>query len=406
VETPNKPLFFIRQMNQIYSVAALTQQIKELLENEIPDLYLQGELSEITFHSSGHWYFTMKDREAVIGCVMWRNSADRARFRPKVGEQLVLYGKLSVYPPHGKYRFVARQMMQAGQGELYHRFQLLKEKLEREGLFDPQLKRKIPLYPRSVALISSETGAALQDMRRIFATYAPNVQLFLIPARVQGAGAAESIISGLKLADSKPGLDLIILARGGGSIEDLWEFNDEALARAITACNKPLISGVGHETDTTICDFVSDYRASTPTGAAEYAVRGWRDAIEKLNQLEIAMVQSVQNRLKRHQQFLDMLQKHYGFRRIIDMLQQRRNDTNRLSDALGKTIAFQLQKRNEKLKNLRQQLDAYNPRQVLKKGYVIIRRQKGQIVVSASVLQSGDKISGQFFDGEIAAVIE
>ncbi|HDR04948.1 MAG TPA: exodeoxyribonuclease VII large subunit [Candidatus Marinimicrobia bacterium] len=393
-------------MDQIYSVADLTNQIKLILENEIPDLYLQGELSEITFHNSGHWYFTLKDREAVISCLMWRNSANAVGFRPKLGEQLILYGKLSVYQPHGKYRFVARQVFRAGQGELYQRYELLKKKLEKEGLFESARKIKIPMYPRSVALITSETGAALQDMRRIFSSYAPYIQLFIVPAKVQGAGAAQSMIKALKIAENSRETELILIARGGGSIEDLWEFNDESLARTIASCKKPIISGVGHETDTTICDYVADYRASTPTGAAEYAVRGWRDAAEYLNQLEISMVQTVQNRLNHHRQFFDLLQKHYGFRRLLDIVEKRREETVRHIANMERALALRLRMSQELLRNLNLQLEAYNPQQVLKKGFVIIRNQKGQISTSAKSLIPGEKITGEFKDGRFTATLE
>ncbi|MBN2781171.1 MAG: exodeoxyribonuclease VII large subunit, partial [Candidatus Marinimicrobia bacterium] len=306
-------------MPNILTVSDITAQIKGKLENEIPDALIRAEISECKYHGSGHIYLVLKDPGAVLPAVIWRTAAQQLRTRPEAGMEVIVYGRLSVYAPQGRYQFVIQTLQEAGRGELYARFEALKAKLIGEGLCDPERRKPVPKYPMHVGLVTSETGAALQDMLKVFRHDAPHVALTLAAARVQGKGAAQTVIDALeKLKISHP--DCVILARGGGSIEDLWEFNDESLARYISAYPLPLISGIGHETDTSIADFVSDHRASTPTNAAEFICASWRDARNLLNQLDYTLSTRVEWHVERQRKRFENIQRYLSSRRIIDLL--------------------------------------------------------------------------------------
>ncbi|MCK5686092.1 exodeoxyribonuclease VII large subunit, partial [bacterium] len=283
-------------MDQIYSVSEISHKIKSHLEYKIPEFYLGGEISEIKYHSSGHIYFTLKDNSAIMPSVMWRSQALTLKNRPEPGSKVVCRGKLSVYLPQGRYQFIASTMTISGQGDLFLQFEKLKLQLESEGLFNLDKKKVIPDFPRHIGIITSQSGAALQDILKVFSQIAPHLNLTLAPARVQGKGSADEIITRLDEFLSSSSLpDCIIIARGGGSIEDLWEFNNESLARYISSYKLPVLSGVGHETDFSICDFVSDYRASTPTAAAETCVQNWKDSRNQLEYLDSRFLQALES---------------------------------------------------------------------------------------------------------------
>ncbi len=286
------------------SVGELTGQIKDLLEARLFNIWVQGELSALKLHHSGHAYLTLKDAEARIDAVVWRTTVQRLRYRPDVGDQVLAFGRISVYPPRGGYQLVIEDLQPAGAGRLHAAFEALKKRLGAEGLFDAGRKRGLPLLPRKVGVVTSATGAARRDIEAVIQRRAPQIPIVLCAARVQGPGAAEEVAAALATVARAPGVDVVIVGRGGGSMEDLWAFNEEVVARAIAACPVPVISAVGHETDTTIADLVADLRAPTPSAAAEAAVPerdqllAWLDAtLERLDRALEARLERRRTRL-------------------------------------------------------------------------------------------------------------
>ncbi len=256
---------------QILTVSELTKEIRKTLEETFEQVSVIGEISNFKSHVSGHWYFSLKDADAVINCTMWKGFNQYVFFTPQDGMKIIVNGKLTVYPPRGSYQLDIRSMKPAGLGELQEAFEKLKKKLEAEGLFDEKFKKPIPTFPKKIGIVTAIGGAAFKDLISVAKRRFPLTEIVIAPARVQGSGSAESIVNGIKLLNEYPGIDVIIVARGGGSIEDLWAFNEEIVARAIFKSKVPVISGVGHEVDFTIADYVADLRAPTPSVAMEIA---------------------------------------------------------------------------------------------------------------------------------------
>jgi len=285
---------------QVYTVSELTTRIKAALEKDFPEVWVQGQITNFHRPGSGHMYFALKDDKAQLHAVMYKFQNLYLRFTPEDGMEVLCRGRISVYEPRGDYQLILDQMEPKGKGALQVAFEQLKARLEKEGLFDPARKRPIPEFPRRVAIITSPTGAVIQDMLRVIRHKSPGLQVLVIPSRVQGEGAAEELARALKLANrpevanptNRPPIELVVLARGGGSLEDLWAFNEEVLARAIAASKLPVISAVGHEVDYTIADFVADYRAATPTAAAEKIAAAEADLLERLHEIEGRLVQA------------------------------------------------------------------------------------------------------------------
>lgn len=409
----------------IHSISDMTSIIRDKLENTIPPSYIQGEISECKYHGSGHVYLTLKDDRATMPAVIWKSTVPRLKAMPRVGMSVVVYGKLSVYPPHGKYQLVISGLQESGVGVLYARFEALKSQLQDEGIFDPDTKKEIPEFPQSVGLVTSETGAALQDMLRTFSQSAPHIKLTLAPARVQGKGAENTVISALEsLKALKP--SMVIVARGGGSIEDLWPFNEEVLARYAADYPIPLISGVGHETDTSILDFAADYRCSTPTNAAEYACRAWRDVEINLNHIERRLYDDVSRRMDLYRTSCEHFAAVTGFSSFYGLwekwheridklylrmsssghaLQRKAQDIDHFQHQLeyacknaitGKQIAYN---------GLDRELQAYNPEHIMKKGYSIIRRGKS-VITSAEMLSPGDVLELELSDARLISSVD
>jgi exodeoxyribonuclease VII large subunit len=391
-------------MQTILSVSDITAQIKSKLENEIPDAMLRAEISECKFHSTGHIYLTLKDPGAVLPAVIWRTTAQQLKSKPAVGMEVIVYGRLSVYAPHGKYQFIIQSLQDAGLGELYVQFEALKAKLIEEGLCEAERKKAIPKYPSHVGLVTSETGAALQDMIRVFNQDAPHVKLTLSPARVQGRGAAKTVIEALeRLKSVQP--DCVICARGGGSIEDLWEFNDESLARYAADYPIPLISGIGHETDTGILDLVADHRASTPTNAAETICANWREVRISLNQLEYDLSNNASRIIEKQKDRLQNYQRYLSSRRISENLLNLTARVTSLSEQSKKGMLNHLQLKLSRFNGVKGKLFAYSPENVLKKGYTLIRDRNDKLLRSVKNLSENDRVSITFHDGRRHAVI-
>lgn len=390
--------------SNILSVKELTFYLKHLLEKDpvVGDVQVSGEVSNLKYHSSGHVYFSLKDSEAQLTCVMFRSYASLAP-RMQEGDEVILTGGLTIYPPRGNYQLLVRGVRKAGLGNLFQRFLQLKEKLKREGLFDSAHKQAIPTLPQTVALITSETGAAVRDMIQTLKRRFDKLRIIVIPTVVQGVQGSQSIIRSLDLA-TKAEADVILLARGGGSIEDLWNFNEESVARAIFACPIPIITGIGHETDTTIADFVADVRASTPTSAAERAVPDKQALLNAIDQYERSMMQQLRHFIDFKRQVVDDYENRLeqACLRLIDLKRQTIEDYENRLDQLCMRLFDQ--KRHE-LDLLEARLNGMDQTQILAKGYTLTLKD-GKILQTPAGLKTGDMIETVFTEGRIASEVK
>ena len=385
---------------QPVSVTQLTQYIKLLLDRDeiLSQVCVRGELSNFKAHSSGHLYFTLKDEGAVISCVMFRSDAMKLRFRPESGMKVILYGRVSLFPKSGQYQIYVTNMQPDGVGALAVAFEQLKRRLHEEGLFDPAHKKSLPRYPRRVALVTSPTGAAVRDMIRILGHRWPMAEVLVCPVRVQGEGAAQEIADMLDYVDKHQLADVIITGRGGGSMEDLWAFNEEVVARAIWRCDIPVISAVGHEPDVTISDYVADVRAATPSNAAELAVRDSEAFQNALHQLQVRMEQAQLQKINRLRQRLDTLSKSRVMRQPDAYLQQQQLYLEMLRQRLEHSGEVLLVKNRQRFERTAAKLDALSPLKVLGRGYAMVTREDCVIRETAQ-LTPGDVITVSLSDG-------
>jgi len=436
---------------KVWSVSELTARIRDLLAVEFPDIWVEGEVSNCHEAQSGHLYFTLKDARAQVRCVCFRNQARLLKFRPEDGLHITVRGSVSVYEQRGEYQIYVEHIEPVGLGALQLAFEQLKKRLAAEGLFDPARKKPLPVLPRRIGLVTSPRGAAARDVVRILRRRFPNVHLILYPVRVQGEGAANDIVEAVRFFNAKQLVDVMILARGGGSLEDLWAFNEERVARSIAASAVPIISGVGHETDFTIADFVADLRASTPSAAAEIVVQTRQEFDRHLGRLGQQIAQRMRYILLEWRQRVRELAAHRGFRRLEEFLRQYRQQLDelvgRLSVALGgrldlvqrrlTTIETRLAAvdfrarigalrlrlaqrvadlrarmeralvaKRQRLERLRVQLDERSPLRVLERGYAIVYDAAGNILRAAEQVAIGDEIAVQLTRGRLAAEVK
>ena len=383
------------------SVKQLNSYVRSLLEGDsrLSFVSVCGEISNFKNHySSGHLYFSLKDSDAVIKCVMFRSSAATLKFTPSDGVKVICTGRVSVYERDGQYQFYVDSIVENGQGDLGEQFRRIKERLEKEGLFAPEYKLPLPKFPKKIAVVTSDTGAALQDIINIISRRYPLCEVIVSPALVQGAGAANSLINALQKVYSLGTADVIIIGRGGGSAEDLWEFNSEKLARVIYESPIPVISAVGHETDFTICDFVSDLRAPTPSAAAEIAVPDIAELFDVINGIQtrlknslLSYVNKAEMRLNKAYQSAFLLKPE----RIVD---DRQIYLDRLCERLSSSAEKAVESGEQKLTMLTAKLDALSPLKVLSRGYAAVYR-SGNAVTSTAQLERGDKLDLRFYDG-------
>ncbi len=389
--------------NTTLSVSALTRQIKEILEGSFSQLWVEGEISNFVHHTSGHMYFTLKDDEAEIRCVMFKGNNQFMRFNPENGMKVLLNGRVTVYAPRGQYQLMVTRLEPAGLGTLFLAFEALKKELATEGLFAVEFKKPLPKIPTTIGLITSKTGAAVQDMLQILRRRAPYVELVLRPTLVQGDEAAADIVEALREMDKSGNVDLIILSRGGGSLEDLWPFNEEKVARAIFDSKTPIISAVGHETDVTIADMVADLRAPTPSAAAELAAPSIAELSQLINTVEEKMGSLLSYKLEHCWQKMDHLQDRFVMQRP-DVFINRMTDFNaHLSAALKQSIMMKLQSHTGKLDKLQAELSVLNPKSILDRGYAIATAESGKIIHSPKELKSGSLFNVQLSRGIMAA---
>jgi exodeoxyribonuclease VII large subunit len=388
----------------IYTVSEITREIKHRLESGFPSVAIQGELSNFKLHSSGHLYFTLKDGNAQISGVMWRSRAATLSFTPQDGMKVIVAGRIAVYEVRGVYQVDATSLRPVGVGELQAAFERLKQRLAAEGLFDEKRKRALPVYPRRIGIVTSPTGAALHDMLAIIRRRFPSVEIVFCPVKVQGLGAAEEIAGGIRDLSDLGGIDVMIVGRGGGSLEDLWAFNEEVVARAIAASLVPVISAVGHEIDFTIADFVADLRAPTPSAAAELVVQDYEAVLDLLRNYWYNMQNLLADQLNRHKSSIAHLLKSYSFNRPIDLLRQRNQRLDELARSLSVTSSHKFAMTSARVQSLQQRLSALDPELALKRGYAIVYKE-GRIVMSTLQVHTEDSVEIRFHDGTVQSTI-
>lgn len=390
------------------TVSALNNYIKKTMDADfiLNNLNIKGEISNFKAHSSGHLYFSLKDEGSKINCIMFRSYVSNLGFMPRDGEAVVVKGKVSVYEKDGSYQLYCQEMTKAGLGELYVKYTELKNKLEKQGIFAEEHKKPIPKYPRRVGIITSPTGAAIRDIINVANRRNDSIELLIYPALVQGENASQDLIKGIKYLNEIETLDTIILARGGGSIEELWAFNNEELALAIYSSRKPIISGVGHETDFTIADFASDRRAPTPSAAAELAIPSAENINTIIGSYRSSMTASITRYLTILGNRVESCNKTLNLYSPMNYIINQYSYVDRLQDSLNHNINIKLKGSMEQLSRMNAILNAHNPLKVLNKGYSLIEDTEGRIISELSVLKASSKVRIRLKDGNTMANIQ
>ena len=392
---------------QVLSVTQINEYIRGKLDSDrlLSGIAIRGEISNYKVYPSGHHYFTLKDESASLKCVMFKSSAVRLRFRPDNGVKVIAMGKISVYPRDGVYQLTCTGMVMDGIGDLYAAFEQLKAKLAAQGLFDPAHKKTIPKYPAVIGIVTSSAGAAVHDMLRILRKRYPLTEVRLLPVRVQGMEAPGEIAAAIRYANYHKLADLLIVGRGGGSIEDLWAFNDERVAYAIYESEIPVISAVGHEPDVTISDFVADLRAATPSNAAELAVPDQDALRQNLDGMAAAMTANLNRQLKTARQHLHVLSQSPALRSPTGYLDQKRKNLELLRNRLVSGQSRAVETKNRQFVALTSKLDAMSPLKVLTRGYAMTQTESGEVVRSVHQIQKGDTLRVTLSDGSFTAAV-
>ncbi len=434
----------------ILTVSVFNRRVKDLLESEMPEVWLKGEISNFRRQSSGHCYFSLKDDRSQVSAVIFRGDADSLGVTPRDGLQVIIYGQVSVYEPRGTYQIIIRFLIDAGQGRLQLEFERLKRKLADEGLFDPQRKKSLPPVPRTVGFVTSPTGAAVRDFLSVLRRRNWRGRVIVFPSRVQGKEAAEEIVGMIKKAQRLNLLDLLVIGRGGGSLEDLWPFNEEVVARAVASCALPVISAVGHEIDYTLSDFAADWRAETPTAAAELIARNFTEIEQRLLTAGNALEVSVEGQIDQLDNYLNQLRenlKHLspihrieqGFLRLDDLanrlvaslrhgiadgryrektlavrlaaigpdkkVQLAQSQFLSLQNQLENAIRTQVAGAAVRMSGIAKRLQNANPEKILQRGFVMIKDEQGRYLPQKAGLKEGDRLRTRFADGEIGVEV-
>lgn len=393
---------------QIYGVSEVNQLVKAILDNvpQLGNLCVRGEISNYKLYPSGHHYFTLKDAEGAIKCVMFRGQAVRLRFRPENGMKVLATGRIAVFPRDGAYQLYCDSLAPDGVGDLQVAFEQLKEKLWQEGLFREEHKKPLPEYPETIAIVTSSAGAAVHDMIRILRRRYPIAKVKLLPVRVQGVEAPSEIVGAIRYANRHKVADVMIVGRGGGSIEDLWAFNDERVARAIFESDIPVISAVGHEPDVTISDFVADVRAATPSHAAEIAVPDQTELLERLQNKNLQMLRAQKNRIDFLREKLDSLAKKRVMTDPMAVVQDKQILLAHIQKDLWHAGTACLSEPNRKLAALAAALDALSPLKVLGRGYSMLTSENGEILRFSSEAQLGERITATLAEGQLICTVD
>ena len=396
-----------RSFADVMSVSTLNNYVKSIFDNDraLKSVSVQGEISNLKVHSSGHLYFVLKDAGAQISAVMFRSAAYSLTFKPENGMRVTLHGSVSIYAAGGTYQVYVSAMQRDGIGELYLAYERLKARLEEEGLFDEYHKKPLPVFPRSIGVITSATGAAVRDIINVAKRRMPSVKIYLYPALVQGVGAEESLIKALDYLDTSGLADVIIIGRGGGSIEDLWAFNSEKLARRIFAANTPIISAVGHQTDFTICDFVSDMRAPTPSGGAELAVPDHKDLLRRIEDLRFRSSAGLSRTLTAASDKLQRIKNSAVLKDPYRILTESRKRLEDVYVDLNNAYRAFIERRRSSLAVLAGRARAMDPLAVISRGFSVVEKD-GQSLTSVTELHSGDEINIRMSDGVIFADVK
>jgi exodeoxyribonuclease VII large subunit len=416
---------------KIYSVSEITNRIKSQLEKIFPVIWIEGEIADFKRAHSGHLYFTLKDERSALNCVMWRSSAERVPFELESGLQIVCKGQISVYEQRGQYQLYVVSVEPKGKGALQLAFEQLREKLKKEGLFDPGLKKKLPLLPKMVGVVTSPRGAAIHDIIKTLERRFAHLHIVIYPVKVQGEGAGAEIVEGIDYLGSRPDMDVIIIGRGGGSLEDLWAFNEEKVARAIFRCPVPVISAVGHEIDFTIADFVADIRASTPSVAAEMVIEKEQSLLDRISNLEKRTSHQIRfviqekkhgvTTLIHHKAFqnfkvqlFNMIQQvdefetraRYVIQEMIQRILQSKSRVDLAQEKMSSIMMRSLQNLNGKWERLVAELDNLSPLNILKKGYTLCwKNDASKPVQMVEAIDPGDEVTVTFFKGEFTAQV-
>lgn len=411
----------------MYRVAELTRRIKALLESDIGMVWVEGEVSNARTYPSGHLYFTLKDESAQLSAVLFRGVASASKVAVKDGAKVRILGELTVYEQRGQYQLIVRRVEEAGLGDLQRAFEELKARLTAEGLFDPARKKRLPLLPRTIGVVTSPAGAVIRDILNVLGRRFPDRHVVLAPVRVQGAGAAAEIAAAIDLLNARGGVDVLIVGRGGGSLEDLWAFNEEVVARAIARSRIPVISAVGHETDFTICDFVADVRAPTPSAAAELVIRPKADFEETLSMLQRRLAQALRAHLLMLRNRFTRAARSYVFREPANLLARHRDRLDRQMDRMQRALETALTQRQQRLdeaslrlghtallhaQRARHRLDRMcaalrnlNPRAVLARGYSVTLGPTGHPLLDADAVKPGEHVQTWLARGSLVSVI-
>lgn len=387
---------------KIYSVSELTRDIRIFLEEKFPDIWLEGEVSNFKFHTSGHMYFTLKDANAQLRCAMFKGMNQYLKFSIEDGLKVIAHGNLSVYTSRGEYQLIVEDIEPYGLGALQLAFEQLKQKLEKEGLFDKAHKKPIPVFPKNIGIITSPTGAVIRDMLNIIGRRFPYVKITLYPVRVQGEGASLEIASAIESMNKLGNFDVLIVGRGGGSLEDLWAFNEEVVARAIYHSKIPIISAVGHEIDYTIADFVADLRAPTPSAAAELVVPNKDDVYKNLSLLQNRVYLAVKNMITNLRDRVNWIRKSDIFKNPLDRIRQIEQDIDAIIDRLNLGMKHILELKKKNISIIAGKLNAMNPLAILERGYSICFKLPERILVKESdKLKIGDDVEVKLHKGSI-----
>ena len=394
-------------MSSVYSVGQVNTYIKQMFQQDfmLNRMFVRGEVSNCKYHTSGHIYFSLKDEMGTIACVMFAGNRRGLAFRMKDGDKVVVGGSVNVYERDGRYQLYAKDIKLEGAGILYERFLALKAELEEMGMFASEYKQQIPSYVRRLGVVTAPTGAAIQDIRNISYRRNPYIQIVLYPALVQGEGAKESIAAGIEALDQM-NLDLIIVGRGGGSIEDLWAFNEEVVARAIFQCNTPVISAVGHETDTTIADFVADLRAPTPSAAAELAVADIRGILEQIEAYQNRLQYAMQNRILLYRRKVEGYEARWNYLSPQNQIFEKRQRLLEVEERLQNRMKWLLTDRKHRMQMYIQQMKGLSPLDKLNQGFSYVEDESGAAVVRVQQVKVGSKVRIQVSDGALDAQIE
>lgn len=396
------------RQRQISSVSQINQYIRNMFEGEyaLQHLYVKGEISNCKYHSSGHIYFTLKDAASQISCVMFASARRGLRLRLEEGMAVVVEGSIRVYERDGRYQLYAQQITQDGIGRLYEEYERRKKRLLAEGLFDEEKKRKIPRYAMCIGVVTAQTGAVIQDICNVTHRRNPYIRILLFPAKVQGEGAADTVIQGIHVLEQRPDVDVIIIGRGGGSIEDLWAFNEEALVRAVAECTKPIISAVGHETDTTLTDYAADLRAPTPSAAAELAAFSFRDFEIGLREAAYHMTKQMENILRLRKLRLAQYEMALSHLSPQDQIRQQRLYLADLQEQMKQIVERRLLSAKHQLALYVEELKGLSPLYKLQGGYSYVEDESGSNIHSVEQLETGQTLSMILEDGRAAVQVQ